>query len=245
MVLAVRFFSTLGLTELWVCFGSGKKVRDIPIHDICTNLGPSRCLALPLFHATTGCDTTSHLFGCGKKTAWTSWQNTPGLTESLVTLTNDPQVFSLGSVHMQNLERFVVLMYSKGCGLTKVNEARHRLFTSGAEALKNLPPTQAALFQHIKRAILQASFHWNQATVARQEIPVFSEWGWQKEDKGIWLPLWSTLKDSSEACSILLRCGCAKSCTGNCKCSRAGVRCTSLCKCESGCVNADDAETNY
>ena len=29
-------------------------------------------------------------------------------------------------------------------------------------------------------------------------------------------------------------------CTGNYKCSRAGVRCTRLCKCESGCVNNDD-----
>ena len=39
VVLAIRFFSTLGLSELWVCFGSGRKIRDIPIHDICSHLG--------------------------------------------------------------------------------------------------------------------------------------------------------------------------------------------------------------
>ena len=35
-------------------------------------------MALPLFHAITGCDTLSHFLGCGKKTAGVSWQNTPG-----------------------------------------------------------------------------------------------------------------------------------------------------------------------
>ena len=144
----------LGLAEFWVGFGRGKNLRDIPIHDICSDLGPSRSVALPLFHAITGCDTTSHFLGCGKKTAWASWQNTPGLTETLLALTNAPSCFSLGSLHMQKLERFVVIMYSKGCGLAKVNEARHRLFTSGKTTLENIPQSQAALFEHIKRALL-------------------------------------------------------------------------------------------
>lgn len=240
VVLAIHFFSSLGFLELWVCFGSGKNVRDIPIHDICAHLGPSRSLALPLFHAITGCDTTSHFLGCGKKTAWTSWQNTPGLTETLMALTNNPNLLSLDSLHMQNLERFVVIMYSKGCGLTRVNEARHRLFTSGRKTLENIPPTQAALFEHLKRALLQASLYWKQATSVHQTIPNFTAWGWQKENTGIWLPHWTTLEDASKACSILLHCGCERACTGNCKCSRAGVRCTGLCKCEAGCINNDD-----
>ncbi|KAG1674657.1 DNA transposase THAP9 [Nymphon striatum] len=104
-------------------------------------------------------------------------------TETLLALTNEPELLTIDSLHMQSLERFVVIMYSKGCGLAKVNEARHRLFTSGKKTLEN---TQAALFEHIKRALLQGSFYWNQATVVRQEIPDFSKWGWQKEDNGIW-----------------------------------------------------------
>ena len=142
VVLAIRFFPTLGLVELWVGFGSGKNLRDIPIHDICSDIGPSRSVALPLFHAITRCDTTSHFLGCGKKTAWASWQNTPGLTETLLALTTAPSCFSLGSLHMQKLERFVVIMYSKECGLAKVNEARHRIFTSGKKTLENIPPSQ-------------------------------------------------------------------------------------------------------
>ena len=241
VVLAIRFFPTLGLVELWVGFGSGKNLSDIPIHDIFSDLGPSRSVALPLFRAITGCDTTSHFLGCGKKTAWASWQNTLGLTETLLALTNAPSCFSLGYLYMQKLERYVVIMYSKGCGLAKVNEARHRLFTSGKKTLENIPLSQAVLFEHIKRALLQASFYWNQATSVHQEIPDFREWGWQREDNGSWWPYWTTLQDASKACSILLHCSCERSCTGNCKCSRAGVRCTGLCKCEGGCVNNDDS----
>jgi len=71
---------------------------------------------------------------------------------------------------MQLIERFVILMYSKGCGAACVNEARQRLFTSGSRSLENIPPTQTALFQHVKRALLQGSFFWRQATSVHQEV---------------------------------------------------------------------------
>ena len=174
------------------------------------------------------------------KTAWAAWRSIPDLTNTLVALTNTPDLFSLESVHMQNIERFVVLMYSKGCGAAGVNEARHCLFTTGSRSLENLPPTQAALFQHVKRALLQASFYWNQATSVQQEIPDFSEWGWHKDGTGTWQPLWTTLSDASAACDLLVRCGCLKGCMGRCKFHRIGVRCTILCKCEGGCLNNED-----
>ena len=88
----------------------------------------------------------SHFLGCDKKTAWSAWQSIPGLTDTLLALTNHPQALSLQSQYIQTLERFVVLMYSKGCGLVKINEAGLRLFTSGKKSLDTLPPTQAALY---------------------------------------------------------------------------------------------------
>lgn len=63
VVLAVRFFENLGLSELWVGLGSVKHYRDIPVHVIYTKLGPSKSFTLPLFHSLTGCNTTSQ-FGC-------------------------------------------------------------------------------------------------------------------------------------------------------------------------------------
>ena len=81
-------------------------------------------MVLPLFHALTGCDTVSHLLGCGKKTAWSAWQNTPGLTETFAMLIREPNAFNVESHQMKMIERFVVCMYNKSCGLERVNEAR-------------------------------------------------------------------------------------------------------------------------
>ena len=172
----------LWLSELWVGFGTGKKYRDIPVHSLHAGLGPSKFIALTLFHSLTGCDTTSQFLGCGKKTAWAVWNSFPDLIDTLVALTLNPNMFDIESIHMQRIERFVVLMYSKGCGAAGVNEARLRLFTSGTKSLESIPPTQAALFQHVKRAILQSSFYWHQALSTQQEIPDFNGWGWQKDE---------------------------------------------------------------
>ena len=117
-----------------------KKIRDISIYTLFAQLRPSRCMALSLFHAITGCDTVSHILGCGKKTAWSAWQSTTGLTGTLVALSSDPQQFSLQCHHMQTLERFVVVMYSNGCCLSRVSEIR---LPSGKKTLEALPPTQA------------------------------------------------------------------------------------------------------
>ena len=160
-----------------------EKTRDIPAHEISKNIGPQKSLALPLFHALTGCDTTSAFLGHGKKSAWAAWEATPDLTESLVTLTSVPEQIN-NDVHVQRLEHMVVIMYSKSCGSSRVDEARYHLFSNGTKSLENLPPTQAALIQHIKRALLQASFYWNQATAVQQDIPEFNAWGWYRARLG-------------------------------------------------------------
>ena len=167
----------------WCALVLEKKIRDIPIHTLSAQLGPSSCMALSLFHAVTGCDTVSHILGCGKNTAWSAWQSTTGLTDTLVALSSDPQQLSLQSQHMQTLERFVNVIYSKGCGLSRVNETRLRLFTSGKKTLEALPPTQAALHRHIRRAVLQAII-WNQATSVHMDISDFKDWGWHKDNSG-------------------------------------------------------------
>jgi hypothetical protein len=148
-------------------------------------------------------------------------------------------------VHMQRMERFAVLMHSKGCGVARVNEARHWLFTNGSRSLENLPPTQAALFQHVKRALLPASFYWDKATSVQQEIPDLSELGCHKDGTSTWQPLWTTLADASVACAILLHCACLKACQGRCKCIQAGVKCTALCKCEGGCLNNEGSDDQW
>ena len=66
LVLAVSFFSELGLDELYVAFGIDKSFKFIPCHEIVSSLGYGTCQALPVFHSLTGSDTTSSFSGKGK-----------------------------------------------------------------------------------------------------------------------------------------------------------------------------------
>ena len=98
----------------------------------------------------------------------------------------------------------------------------------------------------LPRALLQASFYWNQATAVQQNIPEFDAWGWYQDSTSkTWEPSWTNLGDTSKACTILLHCGCKKACRGHCKCCKAGVRCTSICACEGACTNNDGGEDEW
>ena len=60
VIIAVGHFSSLGVMELWIGFGTGKAFQHIPVHEITQTLGPEKSLSCPLFHSFTGCDTTRH-----------------------------------------------------------------------------------------------------------------------------------------------------------------------------------------
>ena len=64
------------------------------------------------------------------------------------------------------LEQFVVLLYDRTSDLLQVNDARKQLFTQKSRSLENIPPTCAALKEHVKRASYQA-YCWNQALVPK------------------------------------------------------------------------------
>ena len=130
---------------------------------------------------------------------------------------DEANLFTIDSEHMAHLERWIVLMYSKGGGAAHVNEARMQLFSRGLRSLEYIPPTQAALYQHIRRALLQAAFIWNQSLQCQQDIPDPSVWGWTLNNNK-WSPFWTTLRNASKACAVLLHCNCTKACHFNCKC---------------------------
>ena len=78
---------------------------------------------------------------------------------------------------LDHIERFIVVMYSKTCSLTSVNEARRELFTQGSRTIENIPPTENALNQHLRRAVYQAGYIWAQALESKPELPNPEHWG--------------------------------------------------------------------
>ena len=231
VVLSVASFSKIAPDELWVAFGVKSSFRYIAIHEMVATMTPTQCLTLPVFHAFTGCDTVSAFAGRGKKTAWATWKSFSEVTSAFNELLSMPSEVSEGSMLL--LERFVVLMYDRTSESMEVNEARKQLFSQKSRTLDNIPPTQAALKQHIKRTCYQANC-WNQALVMDPDMPEPSDWGWTKETTG-WQPLWTTLPEASKSCRELISCRCKKGCTGRCKCVKAALKCTALCLCCGDC----------
>ena len=74
----------------------------------------------------------------------------------------------------------MVLLYDCTSDLETVNNARKWLFT---KSLENIPPTQEALKQHIKRASYQAHC-WNMVLIKIPELPNPAECGWWKDSTG-------------------------------------------------------------
>ena len=160
VVLAIAFFDQLRLSKLWIGVGTGKHCGDIPVQDIKSALGPTRSLALQLFHALSSCDTTSQLLGIGKNDCLVYLAKYVWADRDFTEFDSRPTHIQMDTDDRKELERFTVLMYSRSCSATSVDEARLQLFPHGSRTLQVLPSTKPALYQHVKGAILQACFFW-------------------------------------------------------------------------------------
>ena len=79
------------------------------------------------------------------------------ITEVLVELGNMPNDLSLANIC--TIKKFVILLYERTTDIVNINELWKHLFVKG-RTMENIPLTKAALEQHIKRALYQASYCW-------------------------------------------------------------------------------------
>lgn len=165
--------------ELWVDFGTGANLRYIAAHEIANALDSNGALALPAFHAFTGCDTVSCFYGKSKNTALDTWNSYPEVTPVLISLSNSPS--EIPEEWITTLERFVVLLYDRTSTSSSVNNLRKQLFTRKGRKFDGLPPTRDALLQHVKRTAYQAGYIWGQALVPSSTLPSPQDWGWTLE----------------------------------------------------------------
>ena len=177
--------------------------------------------------------TVSGFVGQGKKTAWSTWNAFPELTDALLELAHVPT--EVTEQTMKVIERFTVLLYERTSTCTDVDKATKKMFAKTSSVQQRIPPTRAALEQHIKWAAFQGGHIWGQALIPLPDLPSPCSWGWLRTDDGLYEPLWTTLEEASKSCDELLCCGCKKGCQTRCKCIKARLQCTALCKCEGEC----------
>ena len=136
---------------------------------------------------------------------------------------------------MKAIEKFVVLLYDKNSSHENVNECRFDLFARQQRPYDGIPPTQAALYHHMRRATFQAAIIWGQSTVSHMMVdetsPANRGWKYDEEDR-VWKVHWTDLPPIAESCQQLTRCGCMKECRGRCRLFKFGLPCTQLCGCK-------------
>ena len=133
------------------------------------------------------------------------------------------ELSSLSDECLKKIERFIVLLYGRTSSKSVVNEARKQLFAQKGRIMDAIPPSQAALVQHTKRAAYQGGHCWGQAVAPSMTLPCPSEWGWEPTSDG-WKPVWSTLPDVSRSCYSLIKCGCKMGCRSSCSLCESSLK---------------------
>ena len=108
----------------------------------------------------------------------------------------------------------VIAMYFRTSGDMNVNTAWMILLSQMSRNIDNIPPTQAALDQHIKRSSYQSGHMWGQSLEVQPELPDVTDWGWETSETAGYIPKRTTLRIVEVACLELISCKCAKSCKG-------------------------------
>ena len=76
----------------------------------------------------------------------------------------------IGEDDQSILEKFVVTMYDRSSATDSIDVARLELLSRKQRSYDSIPPTQAALIQHNKRAAYQAGCIWGQATICQWKL---------------------------------------------------------------------------
>ena len=79
-----------------------------------------------------------------------------------------------------------------GCNTvsTEIDQASRKSFAK-KHNVQSMPPTEAALKEHVKRAVYQEGHVWGQMQVSTPELPSAYRWGWSKASEGHYEPFWT------------------------------------------------------
>ena len=172
LVLTVHYFPKLKSTEeLWIQTGVITSTSDlrrfIAVHSICHSVSPTFSSILPAVHALTGCDSTSALFGIGKKSVFKAIYDHPDDFSDLLTLNSEDDASAL-----QAARKLTSALYDPKAKRTdaiqNLNNLRVKLASKKNASLIKLPPCEASFTQHVRRASWQTKI-WMTSHIAMQD----------------------------------------------------------------------------
>jgi len=204
----------------------------IPIHDIVTSLGPNAAEVLLAIHSMSGCDSTSSLFGHGKKSIFKKFTSTSAVMQFL------DVVSSIDAAHEDVISAGLSLLSCiyGGKPTDNLNALRYaayydRISSSTSSVLpERLPPTRNAAKYHVLRVHLQI-LQWK-TLMSTSAIP--TDWGWKLID-GRFTPITTDAEVAPENILNVVRCKCHtesdRPCsTKVCSCRKHGLDCLPACR---------------
>ena len=85
-----------------------------------------------------------------KKSAWDTWKMYDEVTDIFLALVNRQE---LDEYNFSIIQRFVCILYNRTSHHFWVNDARKQMFAQGQTSFEKIPPSEAALEQHVRRAM--------------------------------------------------------------------------------------------
>ena len=221
--------------KIWCHFGTGENQKIMNIHSAYARLGEEICLALPFFHAFSGCDSTTSFFKIPKKRWFEIWMSSPMRDDVTTTFQQLSWLPNENSVAqgIQTIARFVTYAYIKT--ETNLNSARLNIYTSSVKGdLRALPPSADALNLHVRRCCYQAGWIWGN-TLSQQEHMAPEHWGWHIYQDRLFITWATTVELGTKHLSVIIRtCNCIKAKCNSCRCANMG--CLNFCSCRRKCT---------
>ena len=227
--------------DILVMVGTGGKRRSVAVGPLYEALGEDLVKALPGFHAFSGCDQTGTICGKSKVSCWNTLTKAKQPVLNAFSTLGSSTVISEYTQKM--LESYVCQLYIPSTELTSIQEVRWLLFSKKQRTDEQLPPTQAALCQMVRRANY-VSLAWKSCDSQYPSLPDPTLHGW-KHDGDRLQAVPTTLPPAPKAVLQLIKCGCKGKCiTMSCSCRKHSLKCTDMCtSCHLNCENRNTDTT--
>ena len=191
------------------------------------------CKVLPVLHALSGCDSTSSLYGIGKKKVLSTFQRNKKDLEALINIGDSADEISsdtfLGAI------KFIALQ------TTDLDKLRYKLFSRKNCESSKLPPTMDSALEHIKRVNYQC-YIWKNARIGYHSLPSPVGNGWMNDNTDSIIPKLMNQKPAPDTVLELIVCNCERGCQRRCSCKKALHPCTDGCGYDSNeCTNGPSA----
>lgn len=190
-------------------------------------LGSNICSQLIFIHAITGCDTTSRIFGVGKRTA------VQKLLKGEPVLRSCANAFTVPNKTTEAIDDLgcqVMAILFGGKRTDTLATMRYNTFSKKVASASSfvtperLPPTESATKLHCRRAYYQIMV-W----MGKEEGMDAMNLGRSLQDN-LFVPIMSRMNPAPDSLLKVIHCNCSTACkTHRCSCRRYGLPCTAAC----------------